>query len=526
VCQTDTSGAARCCSRDCAAEGKVCSENGSCVCRPGEVAAGNSCLLQDGDPCQTSQQCQAGSTCIDGVCCQEACNGTCERCEPNTGFCVALGAGQQDNQCTNGRQCNGARGDCRLTIRQPCSGNGAECTTNACEPTVGNATQICCSQACSGTRPFCRSNGQGCVQCETNADCGNGCNTQTGLCNDLLPIGTQCGTTSQCASGAQCLLDQNGQTRCCERNCAAEGLLCNGAGRCVAPAPATLATIGGLPPAFPRTLVDSTSTTTRLWTIQNNGGRASAALQLQGNPEFPTNGNCLNLVLQPGASCSLTISFAPRSAGTRTATLTVTGGQGVALSVGVQGDARLRDGAPCTPNGFADCDSGLCTQWMVDADGDGFGSLESVNGHPSLQICGGGSPANRPPPFVGPGCRGGEVEYQYVSDGRADCCDHICPGVALDTIPSTQAFPGATVGGTRGANCAAGVFTQDFNCDGDIDVVDQLTTFPPACAALPNVISQAECSARTGFTQPHACGVLNTRAAMRLTERPVPGGVG
>ncbi|HWO09643.1 MAG TPA: hypothetical protein VNN80_09200, partial [Polyangiaceae bacterium] len=227
VCQPDVTGASRCCSRNCAAENKVCAESGSCVCEAGQVAAGDDCLLATGDACQNSQDCQPGLTCTDGVCCQEACNGTCERCEPNTGLCVAVAAGQQDTVCGNGRQCTGTRGDCRSLLRQPCSGNGAECTSNNCEPTVGNATQICCSQGCGADRPFCRSDGNACVQCETNADCGNGCNTVTGLCNTLLPVGTPCGASAQCASGAQCLLDQSGQTRCCERNCAAQGLLCN-----------------------------------------------------------------------------------------------------------------------------------------------------------------------------------------------------------------------------------------------------------------------------------------------------------
>ena len=96
VCQADTTGQARCCARDCAAEGKVCSNSGGCVCQEGQVAAGSDCLLQNGDPCTSGQQCQGGSACTDGVCCQEACNGACERCEPNTGLCVAVGAAQLD----------------------------------------------------------------------------------------------------------------------------------------------------------------------------------------------------------------------------------------------------------------------------------------------------------------------------------------------------------------------------------------------------------------------------------------------
>lgn len=235
LCQQDVAGQARCCSRDCAAEGKVCADNGSCVCGAGQIQAGSDCLLQDGDPCTGDDECQPGSLCTDGVCCQEACDGACERCQANTGLCVAVGAGQQDNLCNGGRQCMGGRGDCRLNLRQQCFGSGADCASDNCEPTVGNNTQICCAQSCSGDRPFCRSDGNSCTQCESNADCPNGCNLNTGLCQPLLTLGAPCGNTSQCAGNASCLLDQNRQTRCCERNCAAVGQVCNGNGRCIVP---------------------------------------------------------------------------------------------------------------------------------------------------------------------------------------------------------------------------------------------------------------------------------------------------
>jgi hypothetical protein len=533
VCQEDVTGVARCCSRNCAAEGKVCGANGSCECQAGQVAAGSDCLLQDGEPCQTSQQCQVGSSCTDGVCCQEACNGGCERCEPNTGLCVAVAQGQQDDQCTNGRQCTGARGDCRLTVRQTCSGNGAECTTNNCEPTVGNTTQICCTQACSGNRPFCRSTGQGCVQCETNADCGNGCNTQTGLCNDLLPLGTPCGTSSQCASGAQCLLDQSSQTRCCESNCAQQGLLCNGAGRCVAPAPATLATIGTPPTEFPRTLTETTSTTTRLWTVQNAGGSATAPLSRTLNAEFPLNGNCIGQALQPGASCTLTVGFSPSQPGARSATLTLNGGQGVAVSVGVRGEARVRNGAPC-PSNAALCDGGTCTEWFADPDGDGFGSSENVGGFPSATICGTASLANQPPPFVFEGgCRGADAEIPYVlrnttlgiENGGLDCCDRFfrCDPSGSLSLPPNSARPGVTTGSAGVLACgsapAAGL-GRDFNCDGDpvpvatvngSGVVTNCTQ--PRCAERFNKVrcdlaTAAACTQNSGVQGPEVCGIV------------------
>lgn len=517
VCQPDTTGRARCCSRDCAAEGKVCSENGSCVCQPGQVQVGADCLLADGDPCQNSEQCQVGSTCTDGVCCQEACAGACERCEPNTGACVAIAAGQQDPLCGVGRQCTGARGDCRLTVRQQCTGNGAECTTNNCEPTVGNATLICCAQACGADRPFCRSDGSSCVQCETNGDCGNGCNALTGTCNDLLPVGAPCGASAQCASSAQCLLDQSGATRCCERNCAAEGLLCNGAGACVEPAPATLVTVGLPPAAFSRSLVGAASNETRLWTVQNSGATATVPLSLASSAsasQFSVIGNCLGVVLQASASCSISIGFAPRQAGQVSETLTLSGGAGVALSVQVSGDARLRDGSPCDPSRQSDCDANLCTLWLADGDGDGFGSPESTNGHPSVTICGDGSPANRPAPLVvADQCRpGDERQYEYAPGGSPDCCDNPCDGLVIGSILSSTAFPGAIVGNTEAANCGPGDETLDFNCNGIEQVVDQVVGgLPPACNAVPNAISAAECSARSGFRIAHECGTTNSR---------------
>jgi hypothetical protein len=517
VCQPDVTGAQRCCSRDCAAEGKICAENGSCACQAGQVAAGDNCLLQNGDPCSTTAECQVGSTCTDGVCCQEACSGTCESCQPNTGLCVGVPSTQPDPLCGAGRQCTGARGDCRLTVRQPCTGSGTECTTNNCEPTVGNATQICCAAACTPDRPFCRTDGTSCVECETNADCGNGCNTFTGSCNALLLVGAPCGATAQCAGSAQCLIDQSGQTRCCESNCAAQGLLCNGAGQCVAPAPALLETVvGGAPAAFSQTLVGSLAATPRVWTVQNAGAVATGALGLNNaNPgEFQVNGTCLNAVLQPGASCSVSITFAPSAPGTREATLTLNGGPGVALSVRVQGEARLPDGAPC-PGLVTLCASSRCTEWFADPDGDGFGSSENVGGIPSATVCGDASLTNRPVPFIIPaGCRGIDAEIQYeprnatpgLPNNGLDCCDRFfrCDSSGSSTVTSNLAFPGQDVpsGGVLGCGESDTSLPSDFDCDGQEEPIETslggsaigLFDSPPCSMAT----TTEECAAASG----------------------------
>lgn len=239
VCQQDTGGQARCCVRNCAAEGKVCSPSGSCECPPGQVAAGNDCLLEPGDPCQTSAECQGGLTCVDGVCCREACGGYCERCQPGTGTCTAIPAGQQeadpvsDNDCTNGFECTGTRNGCKARTGQACSTtDGSDCVSGACMPTAGGGARICCSQICSGVRNSCRSTGQGCVQCESAAQCGNGCDTTQGICNPLRAPGATCTVAGQCSTN-RCVPASDGTnlSRCCP-NCAT-GQLCNASGQCV-----------------------------------------------------------------------------------------------------------------------------------------------------------------------------------------------------------------------------------------------------------------------------------------------------
>jgi hypothetical protein len=238
VCQQDTGDQARCCVRNCAAENKVCSPTGSCDCPPGQVATGANCLRQQGDPCLNGAECQAGLTCVDGVCCGEACGAYCERCQPSSGLCVAVAAGQQEtdlasgNSCSNGFECTGARNDCRGQTGQACSNNdGSDCASDNCEQTAGGGARICCSQACDGVRGSCRATGLGCVQCDSAAQCGNGCEIVQGTCNPLRADGATCTVAGQCSTN-RCVPAADGNfSRCCP-NCAS-GQLCTAQGACI-----------------------------------------------------------------------------------------------------------------------------------------------------------------------------------------------------------------------------------------------------------------------------------------------------
>ncbi len=64
----------------------------------------------DGTPCAETSQCQSGN-CVDGVCCNTPCAGTCESCNlaGSVGTCTLISSGQDpDNECPSGETCNGA----------------------------------------------------------------------------------------------------------------------------------------------------------------------------------------------------------------------------------------------------------------------------------------------------------------------------------------------------------------------------------------------------------------------------------
>jgi hypothetical protein len=232
-CQADVTGVRRCCSRDCGAEGKVCAENGSCVCPEG-VSQGtdSNCLLQLGEPCGTgTAQCEAGLACVDGVCCSETCGGACESCNVpgNVGRCTFNA--QDTNLCTVGEQCVN-RGQCRLRIGQACAATDTRCVSNNCEQQLGSGgSTVCCGETCAAPRPFCSRDGNRCVECESNADCRNGC--QNGVCAPLRPLGELCDVSSQCASNICTRIDGTNTSRCCGQ--CQGGQVCNSTGGCQCP---------------------------------------------------------------------------------------------------------------------------------------------------------------------------------------------------------------------------------------------------------------------------------------------------
>lgn len=201
ICMPTTGGGARsvCCAQTCV-EGELCAGNGECIAPSADL----------GQSCQGGADCALGH-CVDGVCCDSDCSGTCERCNApgQEGSCVAdspevsCDPGDAQRRCLN-------RGDCRLPAGLDCE-NNADCGTGRCEVAVGGG-RVCCQATCAAGIEAC-----------TRGAAGGSC--------QAVPRdnGTACTTNGQCASN-NCR-----QNRCCEAGCTGACEACSNAGACAIP---------------------------------------------------------------------------------------------------------------------------------------------------------------------------------------------------------------------------------------------------------------------------------------------------
>jgi hypothetical protein len=132
------------------ADGTQCPGDVTRVCADGD------CLLALGQPCGSEADC-ASDECVNGVCCDGLCDGTCKACDlpDQPGTCGYVPVGTPHAQCTEDQGCignvckdGGANGDscltpldclsntcvalsCRLPIGEPCK-DPVQCASNYC----------------------------------------------------------------------------------------------------------------------------------------------------------------------------------------------------------------------------------------------------------------------------------------------------------------------------------------------------------------------------------------------------------
>ena len=183
------------CENDCGI-GAVCS-GGTCAC-PANIpdACPGLCTNFDADPancgdCGITCDVANGESCSSGICCpagQVNCNGVCRDLSSDEAAC-----GSCTNQCAAGAVCN--LGVCECPFGQTlCNG---ECTTTVNDP---NACGPSC-EVCSGSTPFCVSNGcTGTCPAPLEA-CGNQCVNKKSDSDNCGACGNQCPAGQGCSGG-------------------------------------------------------------------------------------------------------------------------------------------------------------------------------------------------------------------------------------------------------------------------------------------------------------------------------------
>ena len=168
------------------------------------------CATKLGGACTSNSSCSS-NYCVDGVCCNSACNGSCMACNTAltgqaNGSCALVTGTQPDpGTCSGSTGCNGSnctctQGSCKEATGGSCS-TGTDCATGICNCTNAACTTMACdTQACTCTYD---SNADG--HCDGNLNTGV---TQQGICS-----------TDQACSGGSCLL-ADGQSCSADSQCA------------------------------------------------------------------------------------------------------------------------------------------------------------------------------------------------------------------------------------------------------------------------------------------------------------------
>jgi len=479
--------------------GEECDDNGV---TPGDGCSA-SCRTErpNGGTCMQGDQCRSGF-CVDGVCCNVACNGQCEACNAtnSVGTCTAVTGTPVGGRtaCTGaGSTCGGT---CNGTLRSACtfpatttSCGAASCANGTASPgatcngagACGMVAPVACAPYVCGTTT-CR------TDCTTDQHCttGNYCNSAM-RCVPRVPNGGTCTAAGECTSG-NCV-----DGVCCGTACNGQCEACNvtgSVGTCAAVTGAPRGTrtacagtgtaCGGTCNGTDRTACTFPSTTTTCRPASCSDGVATLAASCDGM------GACTAASSSP---------CAPYACGESGCATSCTSNEDCA-------PGNLCMNGMCTglrPNGgmcgaAGECQSGNCVDGIC-CNTACNGQCEACDVAGSLGTCSAvtGAPHGQRTACMGEGT-----------------CASVCDGTAREAC----AFPGSTRE-CRAAACADGVATAPASCDG-MGACPAVVTTP--CSPY----TCADTACRTACTQDSDCAMGFTCTNGMCGSAPVDAGPG
>ena len=428
--------------------------NGNCTadsdCTAGNWCSGGVCipLLGPGQVCGGANQC-ASQHCVDGVCCDTACNGQCEACaEPGSvGTCTPVAGAPRAARtpcASDGSMCGGA---CNGTNPAACAypGSSTTCRAPSCSSGVAVMAASCDSAgSCPAEQdvscdPYtCGANA--CAgNCTIDTDCVAGDYCAAGICTPENGTGVACGGANQCTSG-QCI-----DGVCCDAACNGQCQACDVPGSV-----GTCANVVGAP----------------------HGGRQACASDgsLCGGV---CDGSSATACAYPGAattcrgaSCSAGVAILRAgcdSAGNCPARQTQVCNPYVCGATACLGNCTSN--SDCISGDF--CSAGVCQPFLANgtacSSSNQCASGQCVDGVCCNAACGGQCQACDVPGQVGTcttviGSPHG-ARQACVTDGSA------CGGACDGSDPAACAYPGAAVQ-CRALSCTDGVVTEAASCNG------------------------------------------------------------
>lgn len=425
--------------------------------------------------CAAAAECGSGH-CVDGVCCESACSGSCEACgEANAkGRCVAVaGKPRQGHPACTGGSGSGAGGGAGSD--GPCAGvcdgvNRSVCTypgaSQSCRPGSCTANVATLSASCDG-KGACPASQT--VDCAPNACAGAIC---AGGCTDTQP----CTGANTCLAGKCVPKKTNGQT-CqtageCNSGFCADGTCCDSActGSCTA---CNLAGTAGTCSPVKSGIDDSC-----------NGARtcdAQGACKKSNGQACATAADCSSGACVDGFCCSVPSCGACQACTAGGGTCAkITGAEdadscNTTKACDAGGTCKLKQGQACTAG--SQCTSGFCADGVCCNSACG-GACEACAEASSKGTC--------------VAVTGAPRSGHAACAGAGTTCGGTCDGMNRGAC----VYPTSSC---RGASCTNGTATVAASCDGKGACPAMQTV---SCA--PNTCSGATCAGGCSSSQPCA----------------------